>query len=225
MDRLGDSRKYYLIIGFVSPPIMFIGGLLFFIPRNPSFYSIGGSLDWTNVATASLTWIILAWITFLVAVKIDAPNANRQTKQNDTFSALSDNVAHEATGIGSRIENPRRPFWLRRIGPFYGWKGVMIFFAICFFIFGYFEVQYPGFFLYGPWELPRYILVLVPFFTLAYMGRRWIPSWRVYILLWIVWGIIWDTAVPGFVYVPNLFTWHQWMFSVAAARFVVDGNL
>jgi len=203
---------------------MFIGGLLFFIPRNPSFYSTGGSLNLANVATASLTWIILAWLTFFLAVRIDHPRVGHTQIQRGSQTA-ADNYTLSEDEESKKTASSAGFFLIRRIGPFYGWKGVAIFFAIGFFIFGYFEIQYHGFFLYGLWELPRYILVLVPFFTLAYLGRRWIPSWRVYIPLWIVWGIIWDTAVPGFVYVPNLFTWHQWMFSVAAARFVVDGNL
>ena len=58
-----------------------------------------------------------------------------------------------------------------------------------------------------------------------YSYRKWLKPWRFYVLLWICWAIVWDTALPGFVYVPNLFTWHQWMFAPAVARFVVDAHL
>jgi len=172
-----------------------------------------------NVASAFLTWVILAWAAFLLAFTVGSPGAE---KKNSSNMVMREGNRQEDIFQG---ELTRRSSSVQPGGYLRGWKGVMSFFLIAIPIFGYFEVQYCGFVLLHQWEICLYAIILVPYFILAYISRRWIPLWRVYIWLWIMWGIIWDTAVPGFVYVPNLFSWHQWMFSAVAARFVVDGNL
>ena len=212
------SRRAFLVLGLLSPPVMYWGGMLFFIPRNPSFYVSGQSPNWGNVASAFSIWVVLAWATFLLAFWLSRPSVSGAARRTPAPTA--------ATGADEKREKRSfRTLLTQPANPFHGWAGVVVFFAVGALVFAYFELHFSGFFLYGLWELPDYFIVLIPYFSLAYLGRKWIPSWRVTVVLWIAWAVIWDTAVPGFVYVPNLTTWHEWMFSAVAARFVADGYL
>jgi hypothetical protein len=186
-----DVIKKYWQWGFIVPPLMLVGGLIFFIPREPFYYGIYPNLNWFNLLLTAIVWIGGAWITFYIALKLTT----------------------KMPPITERIKlHP----------PFQGIKGVIIFFIVAGFIFGYFEVQFQGFYLRNMWELLLYPLVLIPYFSLCYTSRKYLCSWQIYVGLWIFWGIIWDTAIPGFVNVPNLFTWHQWMFAPVVARIITE---
>jgi hypothetical protein len=196
-----NNLRNYKIFTLFVPPLMLVSAFLFFIPRNPDFYQQENGLNLINMVFVGVIWCGLAYLSFYIVLFLS------QREQMKEISIKKTNLNNENRKI------------------LQGFPAYFLFIVIASFIFGYFEVQYQGFALLHPSELLLYPISLVPFFTLAYFGRYYLKEWKYYIIIWIIWAIIWDTAVPGFVYVPNLYTWHQWMFAPVCARFVIDGYL